>query len=142
MNNEDPLVVALDKPTPELLERLTSDFSSLGSGDELWARQVNADAVRYCTWAGQSVDGKKHKRDGVDPFPWEGASDTRPMAVDATINELVTISWNAFWKAILSGKAGSSESSAYAVALIGAAAEYPTGKRIVPASLPTYTSHA
>jgi len=128
MNNDDPLVVALDKPTPELLERLTSDFSSLGSGDELWARQVNADAVRYCTWAGQSVDGKKHKRDGVDPFPWENASDTRPMAVDATINELVTISWNAFWKAILSGKAGSSESSAYAVALL----DYLVNDKLLP----------
>lgn len=42
--------------------------------------------TRYCIWPGQSVDGRKWATaDGADPFPWKGASDSRPASVDMLI---------------------------------------------------------
>ncbi len=78
------------------------------------------DNSRFCRWANQWSDGKKHDAKG-DPngaaLPWNGASDCRPFVVDAIINERVAMKTTAFWQAMLRPGMGNSEEGAYAVAL-------------------------
>lgn len=67
----------------------TSDFERLN----------NADDIRFCRWAGQSDDGKKHSENlpnNQQAFPFEGASDVRTRLVDSTINELATMLTTSF----------------------------------------------
>ena len=48
--------------------------------------------TRHCLWAGQSDDGRKRKAAlDKEPFPWEGASDTRIRLADEVINDTVRI---------------------------------------------------
>lgn len=62
-------------------------------------KQRNYD-VRHALWAGQSPDGRKRGAAlGKNPFPWEGASDTRLRLADALVNESVSLLTNAFFKA-------------------------------------------
>ena len=76
---------------PDVSE-LTKEFSrSIGEGRML-TRLRDSDSVRYCVWPGQSDDGKKWSAnlpEGKQAFPWDGASDTRPMLCDSIINDLV-----------------------------------------------------
>jgi len=48
--------------------------------------------TRHCLWAGQSDDGRK-RRDHMDkePFPWEGASDTKIRLADEIVNDEVRV---------------------------------------------------
>lgn len=41
--------------------------------------------TRMCIWAGKSDDNRKHARQGVEPFPWDGASDQDVPLVDELI---------------------------------------------------------
>ena len=41
--------------------------------------------TRMCIWSGKSNDNRKHARSGVDPFPWDGASDQDVPLVDELI---------------------------------------------------------
>ena len=53
-------------------------------------RQDVNSKVRYARWDGQSEDGKKHERNtGTQPFPFEGASDTRVRLAESIINNQV-----------------------------------------------------
>jgi hypothetical protein len=65
----------------------------------LYSRQV-ADETRYCVWDGQSPDGRK-RRDFLDeePFPWEGAADTRQRYIDSKCKEVVDMQMNAIKRA-------------------------------------------
>lgn len=59
---------------------------------------------RFCLWAGQSADGKKHARAGngqVDIVPWDGASDLRVYQVDDAVNSYVSLFRMAFKRASL-----------------------------------------
>ena len=51
------------------------------------------DNTRFCRWANQSVDGRKHDIKGKgkagEAVPFDGASDCRPFVVDDIINEQV-----------------------------------------------------
>jgi len=50
----------------------------------------NSADVRYCSWEGQSDDGRKHKKAlGKDPLPFDGASDSRIALADKIVNEHV-----------------------------------------------------
>lgn len=54
--------------------------------------------TRYCLWEGQSDDGRKNTADlGEDPFPWDGASDTRVRLADKIIKERKRFRKLAFW---------------------------------------------
>lgn len=53
--------------------------------------------TRFCRWPGQSDDGRKHSAGlGENPFPWEGASDTKIRAADKIVNEQVALMMTAF----------------------------------------------
>jgi hypothetical protein len=60
--------------------------------------------TRWCLWAGQTPDGRK-RRDalGKEPFPWEGASDTRIRIADEVINDNALIVVSALQRARLQG---------------------------------------
>jgi hypothetical protein len=59
--------------------------------------------TRYCVWSGQSLDGKKHAREGQNPapVPWDGASDLRVPLIDQAINDKVAADCLGFRKANL-----------------------------------------
>ena len=70
--------------------------------DAYWyyTRSESAYAARLNLWNGQSDDGRKHGADlNANPFPWEGASDTRTRIIDAAINEQVMLMMQAFTRA-------------------------------------------
>lgn len=55
--------------------------------------------TRYCLWAGQSPDGRKWEKElGKEPFPWEGAADTRIRLADMIVNENVAYMTSAFFR--------------------------------------------
>jgi hypothetical protein len=71
------------------LSALRSDLASaLVARGTVQARQDAAQRVRFNEWEGQSDDFRKHAEDlGRDALPFEGAADTRPLVVDAIVNE-------------------------------------------------------
>ena len=65
-------------------------------------RRTRADDVRFCSWAGQDDDGKKHQNnDNKEVFPWDGASDTRVRLADMVCTENSEILTTAFQRGIL-----------------------------------------
>jgi hypothetical protein len=63
-------------------------------------QRVRSDEIRYNIWDGQSEDGRKWSQSaGTQPFPWEGAADTRTFFVDQCINELVEMKLSALKRA-------------------------------------------
>jgi hypothetical protein len=56
--------------------------------------------IRNCIWAGQSDDGRKWAANcGKQPFPWEGATDSRYRLADIYVNENVRYAKTAFFGA-------------------------------------------
>ena len=51
--------------------------------------------TRYCVWAGQAADGRKHGGRDHPAFPWEGASDQRAFVADDCIEGNVAVLLNA-----------------------------------------------
>jgi hypothetical protein len=97
----DQLVHASDKPD---VNYLNFEFQrSLYTGNNI-NRVDNNDSVRYCSWSGQTDDGKKWsstRPDGDQVFPFEGASDVRVRLVDSTINEIVAMLTTSFERGAL-----------------------------------------
>lgn len=91
----DPREVA-DDLVKELREELLVIYQASGTVLE---RRAAARDWRFCKWAGQSDDGRKHEADlERQAHPFEGASDTRIHLVDELINENVIILENSFWR--------------------------------------------
>lgn len=86
-----------------LLNVLQQELSQSIKDFQSWrSRAEDNDETRFCTWDGQSDDGRKHERDlGKEPFPWEGASDTRVRLADSLVNERVMLMTRAFANARL-----------------------------------------
>jgi len=64
--------------------------------DAAWGtyeRRWDGNDTRFCRWSGQAADGRKHREemDGIEPFPFEGASDSRYRLADMIVNENVMI---------------------------------------------------
>ena len=101
---------------------LIKEYSRAGGYNNAGWRRSRADDTRFAEWSGQTHDGKKHANDpNEDPFPWEGASDTRVRLADAIINENVDILTSAFWRGILRAspqEAGDAGKSATATTLL------------------------
>lgn len=75
----DEAAVAEQKPGKVELVNMLAEVTK-AANDAAWYvdRQARNMDVFYTWWDGQSEDGRKHKEDLADePFPWEGASDTR-----------------------------------------------------------------
>jgi len=113
--NPDKLVIATDTPDVPYLSQEFTRCSPLSDG---WNRISDADQVRFCRWDNQQPDGKKKDTPERPAFPWDGASDTRPMVADDIINERVALLETAFWRAIIRPKASVDEVRGYAVQLV------------------------
>lgn len=75
-----------DVDTEAALAELISLFrKTYGDAGEYISRCRRDENVRYCKWSGQSYDQRKHAKDmmnGGQPFPFEGASDSRVYLVE------------------------------------------------------------
>ncbi len=95
--NRDKLAMAND--VPDIQELISEYRRSLYNGGNT-QDMADMDDLRYCKWAGQTNDGKKHSdmRNNGDPaMPFEGASDVRIRLIDRVINEQVAL-WVNSWK--------------------------------------------
>ena len=83
------------------LSELIKEYNRAG-GYTFTYHRTRADDVRFCVWAGQAYDGKKHQKNDTEPiFPWDGASDTRVRLADAVCTENSDILTTAFTRGIL-----------------------------------------
>lgn len=58
------------------------------AGVSVAARRRAAEETRFCKWAGQSSDGRKHRKAlGREAFPFEGASDASIRLADMLVRE-------------------------------------------------------
>ena len=78
------------------LQALKDDFEQMckDAGESVNDRRRLAEDTRFCRWAGQSIDGKKHRdamEEGEEPFPYEGASDARVRTADEITREQVIV---------------------------------------------------
>lgn len=65
------------------LEQIVGDMT------EVWSRQQEARAARFCEWEGQSPDGRKHREVlGEEPTPFNGASDLRVPLLDGLVQDM------------------------------------------------------
>jgi len=107
---------------PEIGE-LIKEYSRAGGYNNSGWRRTRADNTRFAKWSGQTHDGKKHANDpNEEPFPWEGASDTRVRLADGIINENVDILATSFWRGVLRAapiEASDGSKSAVATSLLG-----------------------
>lgn len=67
------------------LDKIRRDLS-----DNVYAERERLGKVRFCQWAGQSDDGRKHDMQGAPALPFDGASDTRPFTADSIINFIIS----------------------------------------------------
>jgi len=109
MKSNDKLVRASDVPN---IDDLSYEYTrSLTDGMAL-TRTKNAEDIRFARWDSQTSDYKKHATalpDGQQPFPFEGASDTRIRITDHVINTTVSTLMTTFARAQL--KVGGTESN-------------------------------
>lgn len=79
----------------EMLSALKEEARRIADRDQrgvVSAREAAQDA-RFCVWAGQSEDSRKHAddRNGEAPLPFEGACDQRVPYADMVVNEKVAL---------------------------------------------------
>ncbi len=102
------------------INQLCTEYRRAYSDERMTYRVRESDETRFATWNGQSRDGKKHAKDlGRQPFPWEGASDTRIRLADEVCSFMVNLSTSAIGRAALNvaGVEASDHKAASAVAL-------------------------
>lgn len=85
-----------EKVTPGWLTMIKQEIKGINDDglQDVYGRRDSAENTRYCIWANQWPDGRKHKGtevDAKDVFPFEGASDGRIRIADMIINERVMI---------------------------------------------------
>src|SRR6056300_834794 len=110
----------LQLSTEPNINQLCSEYRRAYSDERITYRVRESDETRFATWAGQSRDGKKHAKDlGRQPFPWNGASDTRIRLADEVCSFAVNLCTSAVSRAALnvSGVESSDHEEAAAVAL-------------------------
>ncbi len=81
------------------ISSLISELSQAESDASYYfGRKTDNFNTRFCLWAGQDEDGRKHQSSlGKRAWPWEGASDTRIRLADTLINENVRLLKRAFF---------------------------------------------
>lgn len=114
MKTDDALLEARDTPP---LQTLQADYRKCGRPADGFDRYRDADNIRFCKWANQHRDGKKHDLPDRPAFPFAGASDNRPMTADGVINILKDVCTGAFWRALTRPKAADDEAGQFAVTL-------------------------
>ena len=94
----DPSVLekATDKVTEEQLQvfkSAVSDATGATLAQDYFSRNLCARDWWYSRWGYQTVDGRKwgNTAQGITPWPWPGASDTRVRTVEKVINQHRTL---------------------------------------------------
>jgi hypothetical protein len=90
----------IDAPDREKISEILSDIDQADAdGSQYVQRKLRNWNTRYCVWPGQSEDGRKHAGAmGRQPWPWDGAADTRVRLADNIIRDHCAILTNAFFK--------------------------------------------
>lgn len=113
--HSDPLAKASSQPD---VKQLCKEFAQCAPLTTSGYGVQWVDHIRFCTWPGQTADGRKRGSKQKEAFPWEGASDTKPMLADRIISENVGLLITSFWNAIVKPKSSTSEAGSYAVRLV------------------------
>lgn len=82
----------MSETEPTTLQELKQELQQIATeaSRDVWQRRQQADDATYCRWDGQAPDGTKDKNVlGKDPFPFDGASDSRVRMVDTIISRRV-----------------------------------------------------
>jgi hypothetical protein len=104
LNDDQNLAIASATPKLEVLAREIND--ALNRAGDYYLRAQHVADWWHCRWSGQTIDGRKHRvREDEDPFPWEGASDTRPQLMSKLIREHVMVTKFGFMQAKLAATA-------------------------------------
>lgn len=92
----DAVAFTGEKPDPKkLIDAMREQVGEMGDYHD---RLESAYNTRFCLWDGQSPDGRKRRKYwGKEPFPWEGASDTRVRLAEEVIRENVARCKAAFY---------------------------------------------
>jgi hypothetical protein len=90
----------IDAPDREKISEILTDIDQADAdGSQYVQRKLRNWNTRYCVWPGQSEDGRKHAGAmGRQPWPWDGAADTRVRLADNIIRDHCAILTNAFFK--------------------------------------------
>ena len=90
----------IESPDREKISEILSDIDQADAdGSQYVQRKLRNWNTRYCIWPGQSEDGRKHAGAmGRQPWPWDGAADTRVRLADNIIRDHCAILTNAFFK--------------------------------------------
>jgi hypothetical protein len=90
----------IESPDREKISEILSDIDQADAdGSQYVQRKLRNWNTRYCVWPGQSEDGRKHAGAmGRQPWPWDGAADTRVRLADNIIRDHCAILTNAFFK--------------------------------------------
>lgn len=75
------------------LDALRREFGEVTAESAQYILRIfDMDDIRFCRWMGQSGDGRKWARViGKQPFPWDGAADSRVWYVDDVVNDDVDL---------------------------------------------------
>jgi hypothetical protein len=90
----------IESPDREKISEILTDIDQADAdGSQYVQRKLRNWNTRYCVWPGQSEDGRKHAGAmGRQPWPWDGAADTRVRLADNIIRDHCAILTNAFFK--------------------------------------------
>ena len=90
----------IESPDREKISEILSDIDQADAdGSQYVQRKLRNWNTRYCIWPGQSEDGRKRAGAmGRQPWPWDGAADTRVRLADNIIRDHCAILTNAFFK--------------------------------------------
>ena len=90
----------IESPDREKISEILSDIDQADAdGSQYVQRKLRNWNTRYCIWPGQSEDGRKLAGAmGRQPWPWDGAADTRVRLADNIIRDHCAILTNAFFK--------------------------------------------
>jgi hypothetical protein len=90
----------IESPDREKISEILTDIDQADAdGSQYVQRKLSNWNTRYCVWPGQSEDGRKHAGAmGRQPWPWDGAADTRVRLADNIIRDHCAILTNAFFK--------------------------------------------
>lgn len=89
----EELEQATDKPDLQAFRSVIENTLGSGLASDYFRRNIYTRDWWYARWPYQTVDGRKwgDARDGVEPWPWPGASDTRIRTVEKMIGQHRTL---------------------------------------------------
>jgi hypothetical protein len=88
-------------PDREKISEILSDIDEADAdGSGYVQRKLRNWNTRFCIWAGQTDDGRKHQEAlGKRPFPWDKSLDSRVRLADTICRDHIAMLTNAFFKA-------------------------------------------